>query len=48
MFRRGPNGSTAGGRSGARSENDATATADPLVYEQDWLGDDSVGPGVLD
>ena len=40
-------GST-GGRSGRKGERDTTIDRDSLVYDQDWLGDDDVAPGVLD
>lgn len=40
-------GST-GGRSGRKGERDKTIDRDSLVYDQDWLGDDDVAPGVLD
>lgn len=40
-------GST-GGRSGRKGERDRTTDRDSLVYDQDWLGDDDVAPGVLD
>jgi hypothetical protein len=48
LFRRGSNGSVAGGRSGNKSADETTTSADSLLYEQDWLGDDSAAPGVLD
>ncbi|WP_191281171.1 hypothetical protein, partial [Nocardioides flavus (ex Wang et al. 2016)] len=37
-----------GGRGGRRGERDETQKRDGLVYDQDWLGDDDVAPGVLD
>ena len=39
---------SAGGRSGRKGERETTTDRDGLVYEQDWLGDDDVAPGVLD
>lgn len=47
LFRRGGNGSAAGAR-GGRTDDERTAPRDALVYEQDWLGDESAGTGVLD
>lgn len=47
LFRRGSNGSTAGGRSN-KSGDDRSAPRDALVYEQDWLGDETAAPSVLD
>jgi hypothetical protein len=47
LFRRGGNGSAAGAR-GGRKDDERTAQRDALVYEQDWLGDESAGTGVLD
>ncbi|MGF9755314.1 hypothetical protein AAII07_08935 [Microvirga sp. 0TCS3.31] len=38
----------ASGRGGRKGEDDQAAERDSLVYEQDWLGDDDVAPGVLD
>lgn len=38
----------AGGRGGRKGERDTAAERDSLVYDQDWLGDDDVAPGVLD
>ena len=38
-------GAGVGGRSG---ERERTTDRDSLVYDQDWLGDDEVAPGVLD
>ncbi|MCW2833378.1 MAG: hypothetical protein JWN68_1331, partial [Nocardioides sp.] len=48
LFRRRSNGSTAGGRSGNKAKDESSTSDDALVYEQDWLGDDSAAPGVLD
>jgi hypothetical protein len=39
---------SAGGRGGRKGEREKTTDRDGLVYEQDWLGDDDVAPGVLD
>jgi len=39
---------SAAGRGGRKGERDTTPGRDSLVYEQDWLGDDDVAPGVLD
>jgi len=47
LFRRGANGSTAGGRSNKKDDERGTER-DSLVYEQDWLGEDTAAPGVLD
>lgn len=47
LFRRGANGSASGGRS-EKSRDDRGSERDSLVYEQDWLGEDTAGPGVLD
>lgn len=47
LFRRGPNGSTTGGRGNKKNDEQADQR-DALVYDQDWLGDDSAAPGVLD
>lgn len=42
-------GSTAGSRSGGRKgDRDEAQKRDSLAYDQDWLGDDDVAPGVLD
>lgn len=38
----------AGGRGGRKGERDQVSDRDRLVYDQDWLGDDDVAPGVLD
>lgn len=38
----------ANGRGGRKGDDDQAADRDSLVYEQDWLGDDDVAPGVLD
>jgi hypothetical protein len=38
----------ANGRGGRKGDRDEAAERDSLVYEQDWLGDDDVAPGVLD
>lgn len=38
----------AGGRGGRKGERDQVTDRDRLVYDQDWLGDDDVAPGVLD
>lgn len=38
----------AGGRGGRRGERDRVTERDSLVYDQDWLSDDDVAPGVLD
>ena len=48
LFRRGANGSTTGGRSASKAKDESATSAESLVYEQDWLGDDSVAPSVLD
>ncbi len=37
-----------GARGGRKGEGDKTTDRDGLVYDQDWLGDDDVAPGVLD
>lgn len=47
LFRRGANGSSTGGRSNKKKDEHGTAR-DALVYEQDWLGDDTAAPSVLD
>ena len=47
LFRRGADGSAAGAR-GGRKADERTEQRDALVYEQDWLGDESAGTGVLD
>lgn len=47
LFRRGSNGSTSGGRSN-KSDDERNAGRDALVYEQDWLGDETAAPSVLD
>ena len=47
LFRRGTNGSTTGGRSNKKDDERSTEH-DSLVYEQDWLGEDTAAPGVLD
>lgn len=47
LFRRGANGSTTGGRSNKKNDERGT-DRDSLVYEQDWLGEDTAAPGVLD
>jgi hypothetical protein len=36
------------GRGGRKGERDESQQRDSLVYDQDWLGDDDVAPGVLD
>ncbi len=36
------------GRGGRKGEREQTTDRDSLVYDQDWLGDDDVAPGVLD
>ena len=42
-------GAGAGGnRGGRKGERDEATDRDRLVYDQDWLGDDDVAPGVLD
>ena len=41
-------GSAAGGRGGRKGDREQTTDRDSLVYDQDWLGDDDVAPGVLD
>ena len=38
----------ASGRGGRKGDRDQATERDSLVYEQDWLGDDDVAPGVLD
>ncbi|KRE92804.1 hypothetical protein ASG76_15160 [Nocardioides sp. Soil774] len=38
----------AGGRGGRKGEREQVSDRDRLVYDQDWLGDDDVAPGVLD
>lgn len=38
----------AAGRGGRKGDRDAAQQRDSLVYDQDWLGDDDVAPGVLD
>ena len=48
LFRRGSNGSAAGTRGGRKKDDERTEQRDALVYEQDWLGDESAGTGVLD
>ncbi len=49
LFRRGAgNGSTSGNRGGKKGSDEQRNERDSLVYEQDWLGDDAAGPGVLD
>lgn len=45
---RGSGTGAAGGRGGRKGERDKTTDRDSLVYDQDWLGDDDVAPGVLD
>lgn len=47
LFRRGANGSASGGRSNKKGD-DRDAQRDALVYEQDWLGDETAAPSVLD
>ncbi|KRF35275.1 hypothetical protein [Nocardioides sp. Soil805] len=47
LFRRGSNGSASGGRGGKKND-ERSEQRDALVYEQDWLGDESAGTGVLD
>ena len=47
LFRRGNNGSATGGRSNKKKDERGTER-DALVYEQDWLGDDTAAPSVLD
>ena len=37
-----------GARGGRKGDRDRTTDRDSLVYDQDWLGDDDVAPGVLD
>jgi hypothetical protein len=39
---------SASGRGGRKGDRDRATDRDSLVYEQDWLGDDDVAPGVLD
>jgi len=39
---------TSGSRGGRKGERDQSTDRDSLVYDQDWLGDDEVAPGVLD
>ena len=41
-------GGSASGRGGRKGEDDKDSQRDRLVYDQDWLGDDDVAPGVLD
>lgn len=48
LFRRGSNGSTTGGRSNKKKDDERSTESDSLVYEQDWLGDDTAAPSVLD
>ena len=48
LFRRGNNGSSTGGRSNKKKDDERGEQRDALVYEQDWLGDDATAPGVLD
>ncbi|KRF02868.1 hypothetical protein ASG88_05780 [Nocardioides sp. Soil777] len=48
LFRRGSNGSAAGTRGANKLSDERTEQRDALVYEQDWLGDESAGTGVLD
>jgi hypothetical protein len=36
------------GRGGRKGERDESQQRDSLVYDQDWLGDDDIAPGVLD
>ena len=38
----------ASGQGGRKGERKTSAERDALVYDQDWLGDESAGPGVLD
>lgn len=38
----------AAGRGGRKGDGDRATDRDRLVYDQDWLGDDDVAPGVLD
>lgn len=38
----------AAGRRGRKGARDRATDRDRLVYDQDWLGDDDVAPGVLD
>ncbi|MCW2736790.1 hypothetical protein [Nocardioides sp.] len=45
---RGSGTGTSGTRGGRKGERDKTTDRDSLVYDQDWLGDDDVAPGVLD
>jgi hypothetical protein len=45
---RGSGTGATGGRGGRKGERDKTTDRDRLVYDQDWLGDDDVAPGVLD
>ena len=40
--------SGASGRGGRKGEDEKSDERDSLVYDQDWLGDDDVAPGVLD
>ena len=36
------------GRGGRKGDRDRATDRDRLVYDQDWLGDDDIAPGVLD
>lgn len=45
---RGAGAGGASGRGGRKGDRDQVTDRDSLVYEQDWLGDDDVAPGVLD
>jgi hypothetical protein len=45
---RGAGAGAAAGRGGRKGERDEAQQRDSLVYDQDWLGDDDVAPGVLD
>jgi hypothetical protein len=45
---RGAGAGSASGRGGRKGDRDRATDRDSLVYEQDWLGDDDVAPGVLD
>jgi len=41
-------GAAGSGARGRKGDRDRTTDRDSLVYDQDWLGEDDVAPGVLD
>ena len=40
--------SAAAGRGAGRKHDQDAEDRDAMVYDQDWLGDEDVAPGVLD